>query len=463
MRFEICFGKSKDRLPITIINTYIFLTLLLYLIGPVRFIGKNTFFMILYVLFALFFINIGFFRAVKNCYDKYSLYGLRYQDIPNRASLPLPFWFQITGLIITLVMFGVGLVTTGFSGLNGGTLTNAMAKAYTFTQGGGEYQEGIDVPMWIFMHCALFVYLSIVDGIIYWKQLILPRKVIWLITLISLVGYFVLFRGQQKTLGDVFVLIVSALLVKSVLPGLYGKKKRSNKVVFFLIILVIVFAFILATILGSRVEYLNRYGYNAFKLNTEFYNVNLDSGLLQIFPKSTRLGFADLDFYLCNGLCGLSYCLACPPTWSFGIGSVSDLSDILERRTGVQIFENTYMYRAYEMYGYPHSEYWHTIFPSIASDWTFWGALIIVGIYAYIYGKCWEEIIHGKNKESIFFFSALNIIWIYLPANNQIFSTRTTALIFVICFIMWLRRNKNIDKKWFFYDKNIVRFRDFYN
>lgn len=23
-------------------------------------------------------------------------------------------------------------------------------------------------------------------------------------------------------------------------------------------------------------------------------------------PESTRLGFADLDFYLCNGLCGLS-------------------------------------------------------------------------------------------------------------------------------------------------------------
>lgn len=457
MKFEINLGTSRDRLPITLINIYILITLLLYLFGPVRFHSDYSIFMILYMLIVLSAINIGYFRAVRNSniVNGSFLYD---SEIEHRTDVPLPFWFQIVGFIITFVMFIVGFITTGFSGISG-NLANTMAEAYTFTQSGGKYVQGIDVPMWIYMHFAIFVYLSIVDGIIYFKKINLPRKVIWILTLLFIVGYFVLFRGQQKTLGDIFVLIVSAILIRFALPGGYRQIKHNNKVIFLIIVVVIAFSYVLATAFGARIKYLNGIGYPAFPLNAKFYNVNLNSGLLQFMPESTRLGFADLDFYLCNGLCGLSYCLACPPTWSYGVGSISDLADILERRAGLNISQNTYMYKAYELYGYPHSEYWHTLFPSVASDWTFIGALIVVGIYAYMYGMCWEEILLGKNKESIFLFSMLNIVWIYLPANNQIFSTRTTAIIFVVCIILWCRRNNNTSRKWLFYEKKNIHFK----
>ena len=403
--------------------------------------------MCLYMIVFLLIVNIMFFRAIK---IKHICYQNKYSVQEKRTSKPLPFWFYVVGLIIVLTMIVSNIALTGISGF-GGNIANTMAKSYSFVQGGGVYQEGVDIPMWIYMHFALFIYLSIVDGIIYYKKLSFLRKMIWIVMLVALVLYFALFKGTQKTLGDIFVLCMSALLVKSALLSV--KRKKSKRIIIVLVGTAVIFACVLASIMGARISYLNSLGYNAFRLHDKFWDVNVDSTFLQLFPKATRIGFACLVFYLCNGLCGLSYCLALPITWSYGIGSITDLADIIERRFGFSVIEKTYMYKAYKEYGWHYNEQWHTIFPSIASDWSFVGALIILGIIAYIYGICWQEIIHGENKESIFLFSMINIIWIYLPANNQIFSTRTTAIIFVICIIMWIRRNKNVKKKWFFYEK----------
>lgn len=449
MRFKISFGTKRDRLPIIILDIYLGIVIFLYIFGPVRFHSPYSFFMILYFLLFILVANLMFFKAVRNAH----LSNKKADSIQRgRASEPLPIWFQILGLIIPLVMILTSIAITGFSGLTG-SLANTMAQSYTFIQSGGTYQQGTDIPMWIYMHFAVFVYLSIVDGIVYWKKINIVRKLMWGATVFSLFGNFVLFKGTQKTLGDIFVLAISAILIKNVLPFFEKAPRRSSKSIIVLALLSIIFACILASIMGERINYLNAMGFDAFRLNDVFWNVDLDSVLLCFFPKSMKTGFACLVFYLCNGLCGLSYCLGSPITWSYGLGSFPDLANILERRFGLAITESTYMYKAYEKFGWHYSEQWHTVFPSLASDWTFIGALIILGIVAYIYGVCWEEILIGENKESLYLFSMINIIWIYLPANNQIFSTRTTGLIFVVCIFMWIRRNRNVSKKWFFYKK----------
>lgn len=442
------FGTRKDRLPIVIINTYILISLFLYFFGPIRFNGDYSILMLLYMFIFLVAINVTYFCALHNCKSKIKASESEI-EMSNR---PLPFWFRVVGYGLPVLMIITSITITGFSGLSSG-LAQTMAQTYTFVQSGGRYQEGIDIPMWLYMHLGVFVYLSIVDGIVHFKQLRFGGKLIFIGTIISLLSYFIFFKGTQKTLGDVFVLTVSGLLI-----AMYLKNTRRKKINKWFIVLIVtavfVFAIILATIMGERISYLGGIGYDAFKLHTSFYEVNTDSPLLWIFPESTKIGFCSLIFYLCNGLYGLSVSLGTPFTWSYGIGSMMDLTNIIESRTGIDfITKSTYMYKAYELHGWHYSEKWHTIFPWLASDYTFIGAIAILCIATYIYAICWQEIIQGKNKESIYLFSILNIMWIYLPANNQIFSSRTTALIFIICFYMWKRRKRDVKKRWFFYGK----------
>ena len=436
----ISLGTKKERAPIIIIDLYIGIALLLYYLGPIRFHSPYSIFMGLYIILFLIIINCVYFRVVHkhNNRSHDNPFGKNIQKTVPSESLPL--WFYICGALIPLIMVVSSVLLTGFSGLKG-SLTSTMAQTYTFIQSGGRYQEGIDIPMWIYMHFAVFVYLTIVDGLLFLKENSFIKKLLWAASLILLIGYFVLFRGAQKTLGDVFILCASAIFVRMYCTNRERRKLRKGKILL-LLLMVVAFAIILASIMGARISYLGKYGYEAFKIHTSFWDVDLNYPLLSLLPQSTMLGFACLIFYLCNGFCGLSYCLASPLTWTYGLGTFPDLADVLGRRLGIDIFERTYMYKAYETYGWHHSEYWHTLFPYIASDVTFIGALIVMGFVTYIYATCWLDILETKNTKSIYLFAIMNIIWIYLPCNNQIFSTRTTGLVVLICFIMWIRRNK---------------------
>ena len=441
----ISFGNKRERLPIVIIDCYIGITIFLYFCGPIRFHSPYSPRMLAYTLLFLVIINLAYFRAIWKINRKEKIYSQFTEDNTGNAFVlnPLPLWFYFLGMLIPLIMFLSAMKLTGGIGLNT-KLFNIMAQSYTFIQSGGRYQEGLDVAMWIYMHFAVFVYLTIIDGLLFFKKNNAIKKLLWALSIMLLIAYFVLFRGAQKTLGDVFILCTSAMLIKSSCIKSKQQKKNNKKGLVLLIIMAIMFATILATIMGSRISYLNDIGYDGFKLHTKFWDVDLNNFLLALLPEKSKIGFACLIFYLCNGLCGLSYCLACPIiTWTYGLGTFPDLGDILRRRLGIDVYQDTYMYEAYEIYGWHHSELWHSLFPYLASDWTFIGTLLIMAGVAYIYATCWIEVLRQKNKASIYMFSLLNIIWIYLPCNNQIFATRTTSLVFIVCFVMWIRRKKN--------------------
>ena len=437
----ISLGNSRERLPIIIIDCYVIITIFLYYFGPVEFKSPYSPYMVLYLLLFLVIINVSYFRAIW-IFNNDEMRS--FNQITAETGLnPLPIWFYFLGVIIPFIMVISAVIITGFSGFDG-SLFNAMAKAYTFTQSGGKFQEGIDMPMWIYMHFAVFVYLTIFDGALFGRKNNKTRKILWILSLLLVLTYFILFRGAQKTLGDIFVLCSSAVVIK---VAWSGNNKISKKRLLFLCFFTISFGIVLSSVMGARQSLLNEIGYQGAGLSNQFWEYDLTNPLVSILPYENALGVATMTFYLCNGLCGLSYCLPCPFTWTYGLTTFPDLSDILGRRLGIDAYENTYMYEAYQIYGWHHSEQWHSLFPYLASDWTFIGALVIMAGVAYVYAICWMEILRKNNKESIYMFSLLNIIWVYLPCNNQIFATRTTALVFVICIFMWIRRKKHASKR----------------
>jgi hypothetical protein len=91
--------------------------------------------------------------------------------------------------------------------------------------------------------------------------------------------------------------------------------------------------------------------------------------------------------------------------------------------------------------GWPALSRWHTIFPWLASDFTFTGALFIIFLLAFFYGRCWKDIVTNKNPISMIMFAWLTEGLIFVPANNQLVHGIDTVITSVFLITFWLLRN----------------------
>jgi hypothetical protein len=89
-------------------------------------------------------------------------------------------------------------------------------------------------------------------------------------------------------------------------------------------------------------------------------------------------------------------------------------------------------------YGWPTGVKWSSAFVYFASDLTFLGTIVLFGVMAYALAKTWKESVINKNQISTIFFYLLIIIFIYAPANNQMFQLGENFIAFWTWFLVWL-------------------------
>lgn len=94
-------------------------------------------------------------------------------------------------------------------------------------------------------------------------------------------------------------------------------------------------------------------------------------------------------------------------------------------------------------YGYDGYVNWVSIFPWLASDFTFFGAILFISLFIYFYAVAWfKSIIYG-NWISIVLVAHLNIFLLYIPNNNQLFQSKTSFVATIIIFILWFKYNNS--------------------
>lgn len=87
---------------------------------------------------------------------------------------------------------------------------------------------------------------------------------------------------------------------------------------------------------------------------------------------------------------------------------------------------------------------WHSIYPWLASDFGFVGALLIMGVFAYLFGLSWGRSIATLGADWLLLAFMMVILFFYIPGNNQIFQTAETCVaFFMVCFnLLWKRRQR---------------------
>ena len=166
---------------------------------------------------------------------------------------------------------------------------------------------------------------------------------------------------------------------------------------------------------------------------------DLNHFIFKVFGDKFGLGLAGfLTGYISGGYYGLSLCLQLPFQWTCGLGSSMIVSLAAVRYLGLEeIVSRNYLVRMQNLTGWRGLEAWNSIFPWLASDLTFIGALLLFIPIGYYYARCWKEVYIYHNPVSAIMFAVLSMGLLFVPANNQLFMGIEPFVATVLLIIFW--------------------------
>jgi hypothetical protein len=151
-----------------------------------------------------------------------------------------------------------------------------------------------------------------------------------------------------------------------------------------------------------------------------------------------RIAFDGLAGYLTHGYFAVYLSLHEPFVPCFGVGNSVFLQRQLSRLTGRDYFlECPYPMRL-KSRGWSPDGYWATIYPWIASDVTFPGAVLAVGVIGWFSGRVWLDALSGRNPWAVALLGQVLVMLYYFPAHNKIMHSGEGVIGFVTLLFGWI-------------------------
>ncbi|MEQ6389258.1 hypothetical protein RZN22_07990 [Bacillaceae bacterium S4-13-58] len=402
---------------------YIVITLFLNFFGPWDYINYNKFLVLVYM---MLFLSMGTFTyryAISKSIarEKYTSRKPRLNLNPllvTRLSIFVSLILYLYLLYEKYLMFGPPDFTNNIFE----TINSAYNdKGFTFT-----------LSYWLYSYLFAFDILAKILGLYYFKKLSLLYRFMLILTFTLSLAYTILYDGNQKAVGDMIVYVLSVIIL------LYLKSNKKFKIRHIISILILVFA-TLYLFIANLTERISGWGWVPYTLDGHAY-ANYDHWMVRYLPEDLKIGGMAIFNYISNGYYGLSLCLQLPFIWSMGFGSSFAFQEIVTRWFNINdyAYGASYPVRMNQAFGYDGYVNWVSIFPWLASDFTFFGAIIFICVFIYIYAIAWYKSIKCGNWISIVLFAHLNIFLLYIPNNNQLFQTKTSFIATLVIFILWL-------------------------
>lgn len=425
---KLVYQKQKPdkacRIPIRIFVAYIIITFIFFATGPIEYYHVNNHLGLI--------IFIGLFLVVG-----ISLYNFGTRIIIREQRYTAPFetvkfvkFSLVYSVFLYLLIAVFDARNHGFSfslSVFTGNLFTTMAETYTdisFITSPAKYMASYTT--WIEV-------IALVGGVYYYRKL-KPIYHACLYAVIALhVFDVVFFIGSQKQIMDILIYLAMPFLINRIQQG----KKATRRSFVILVLGTIVVVLILGNIMQARNDLWAARYHSTNAISGAV--INRDHFIYKILPSFFVDPFVSVMRYLSQGYRGLALCLTIPFEWSMGFGSsfkwMNDFSQWFS--VPLSAIENSYPVRMEAVYGIKAYASWHTIFPWFASDFTWLGAIVIVSVFLYYWGKAWNESIQFDSLPALILFSHLSILVIYIPCNNQLFQTRVSIITTFMVFLIW--------------------------
>lgn len=417
--------------PLKFIVGYIILTIILTFIGPVKYQNYQYGKMLFFMLFVILAIILGYISA-SNIYNK------NQQKIYSK-----PEKYFVKGTVIDLIIIISILVAFMFEFLTFVSYMKSIGDfnlhilLYRVQNVGDIYQSSlsaakeatdVDRLRQFITFFGLLKQIAIVGYMLRKNRIKKYKFLFWGLILLILINVLA-FKGTQKEIGDLITYFLSIWMIKKARTG---DIKLYKVLVPSAIIIIGIFGFM-------QLSRANTYNVNTANFQTKFYIYNTDHIIYKFFGDKIGYAVTSVIFYISGGYYGLTKSLNVPFRWTFGLGNSFALSSYANQYFGIDNMINySIPFRAEGITGYPALMYWSTIFPWLASDFTFPGCIVLMFIIAQLYAITWREAIYNKNFLSALLFSRLTIMWVFLPANNQLMQTRESTIATIFLLILWI-------------------------
>lgn len=261
-------------------------------------------------------------------------------------------------------------------------------------------------------------YIFFILSILYWKHINIRIKVLSIVTFIiySISSFLI---GSMITVGSILMAIIPIVIVKLKYKSRVGalkEKQFSFSTRFKIFVSIAIGAFIILFFMSNR--------------------ISEENNLLE--------GAKMLGFYLSHGYNGLDHCLRLPFEPTFGFTSFRGITNMFVKYLGVSdLFQNSYLMRNEFINNYPALSIWSTIFPWLASDFSFYLLPFIIGLISFQFSILWNRTIRTGNPYGYLLLGQFFIFWFMIPANNQVFHTFGNATSFLLILYIYIRSKRN--------------------
>jgi len=434
-------SKKILYIPLYFIFLYVLVTYILSIIGPYTYSNYNPWIVFIFLAFFLLIISLFYFFGIKDS-SKLKRILLKRHKFTNSKSI-LTFT-EISVTISFLIFSGLFFTNIASHGLPSiSSILSSLGSIMSASYDQSVHEYTFNIFAWIYSYLGFICNISVILGLYYFKKEHFFIKLIYIFGIVCFILYTILFVGSLKYLGDIIIYTVSVIIIKYYQnkADINTQKSRKYNVLRFFLALSILFIFIyfMAFALGSRSLYYNSAYWNNDYFVYDFYQLDLNNWMLLPFSQGTKIGLSKVILYFSMGYYGLYQCISLPFEWTAGLGNSPAFTYIIEKIFSINAnsIGLSYIERLQLSGGWDGFANWNTIFPWLASDFSFIGAVFVLGILFMFYAKAWKYAIKNKNWASILFVAHINILIAFIPANNQIVQTRPSLLTTIFIFIVW--------------------------
>lgn len=449
--------KSKKILieyfPLILVEIYFVFTLYLLLLGPLELPIENKFYLVAILLGYNIFLSMGYIF----CGKKLFIESGDDKDCINKYF----YLILLLGFLATLILYK-GITFTNrmsfsnfFDDVYRGIISPADArKIYAGKLDSGNYDSNIVYSFYLlFFAWCKFLILPYV--VFFWTSLSLPKKILG-----TLVGFFGVFTTLASSVSAVIfnmLFAIAAIFVFLFMLSLHDGESMWHKIkrrlpVFTLSI------FLMA--LCAWHFYSVKSGANAVTTMLSESPAKIANGAagqsylhgFGVTSKAESEGkaktflddyYEKITFYIVNGYVGMAYSLNENFDSTYGVGHSRYLLHIFDNYLGFDFSGKTYQRKITDKWD--ENIFWHSFYSQWANDFSFYGVAIVMFLLGSVFSIVYRFALLRQNVFAICLIPLFFVMFIYMPANNQVFSfVETMTSFWILLILLWVFGKANL-------------------
>ena len=426
----------KKYMPLIFVELYLMATLVIFYFGPIHYnIRNGKLFLMLILLCHGFFI----FGYVAAC----NLRTNRYNQPTKKEYSELTYWILfILGFVgvwntyKNIMLSDTIIPYNFFDDLIRGFTEPGLAYADRMESIGDAQTSGSRFFNIIFIFYAFAKLLFVFYSLFFWNKLGSVNKLFFFLYSLIFIS-----SGISAGLNSVIFLFFIFTTI-SIIVILIERRYRYLR---WVLLLCVVLFLLPVTWFGSIMAERGG-GFDYFASTSPLGDISVSSTFdlndSSSFFDFLYYSFVWLCYYVAQGYYGFSLILNLDFEWTYGFGN----SEFLQRQflmiTGLDISPFTFQSRIDHLWG--KSAQWHSFYAQAANDVGLIGLPFLLCIVGFIFGKVWYTVIYHKNFFGLALIPIFSIMFIFFPANNQVFGFIDTFSYFIFVTIIWALSNKRL-------------------